>query len=73
MWEAADADEAPKGVTTCLHRGALAAGNSDTHSQLRVWDCAPILVRRGRSLRDSFSLPSYVKEYGVCARRLSRR
>ena len=31
---------APRGVTTCLHRdGAmLCAGNSDAHSQLRIWD-----------------------------------
>jgi WD40 repeat protein len=52
-------NEPPLGVTTCLHRcdALLAAGNSDAHSQLRVWDvreptAGPI---------DRFSLPPYVK------------
>ena len=71
VWEAADADEAPKGVTTCLHRSGalLAAGNSDTHSQLRVWDLRANPQSDGdASLRDSFSLPSYVKGVRcVCA------
>ena len=62
LWEASDEEEAPKGVTTCLHRDGplLAAGNSDTHSQLRVWDLRANPNGDG-SLRDSFSLPPYVK------------
>ena len=65
MWEAEEAgggQPAPRGVTTCLHRqGALlCAGNSDSHSQMRIWDL------RGNphaedSLRDCFSLPPYVR------------
>lgn len=60
LWEAPD-DEgaAPAGMTTCVLRPAatnlLAAGNSDAHSQLRVWD-----VRHG-ALRERFSLPAYCK------------
>lgn len=52
-------DEAPSGVTTCLASFGswLAAGNTDSHSQLRVWD----LRAAGGRLRDRFSLPSYCK------------
>ena len=52
-------DEAPSGVTTCLASVGswLAAGNTDSHSQLRVWD----LRAAGGRLRDRFSLPSYCK------------
>ena len=59
LYEAPD-DEAPKGVTTCLLQdGAmLAAGNSDSHSQLRVWDVEAAGVD---GLKDRFSLPPYVK------------
>lgn len=46
-------------MTTCVLRPAatplLVAGNSDTHSQLRVWD-----VQRA-SLRERFNLPSHTK------------
>ena len=60
LFEAQD-EEAPKGMTTCMHRSGalLAAGNSDTHSQLRVWD-----LRGGGgadSLVERVSLPPYVK------------
>ena len=57
-FEAPD-DEPPNGMTTCLLRppatGLLAAGNSDTHSQLRIWDL------KAATLRDRFTLPAYCK------------
>eukprot|EP00966_Prymnesium_polylepis_P332648 7388132-Prymnesium_polylepis.1 len=55
-FEAPD-DQPPSGVTTCLQRtgGRLAAGNSDTHSQLRVWDLA------AGEMVDRFCLPPYCK------------
>lgn len=52
-------EEPPKGVTTCVLRPKgtplLAAGNSDNHSQLRVWDV------RTSSLLERFTLPAYTK------------
>ena len=50
-------EEPPTGFTTCLHRAStrLAAGNSDTHSQLRVWDLG------SGTLVDRFCLPPYCK------------
>ena len=68
LWEASDEEEAPKGVTTCLHRdGVLAADNNDSHSQLRIWDLRANPNEDG-SLRDCFSLPPYVKGVRcVCA------
>lgn len=62
VWEATEGgsgeQQAPHGVTTCIHRqdNLLCAGNSDTHSQLRIWDLGSV-----GSLRDCFSLPPYVK------------
>lgn len=52
----------PKGVTTCLHRQGplLCAGNSDTHSQLRIWDLRSNPHAQA-SMRDCFSFPAYVK------------
>ena len=52
-------EEPPAGLTTCVLRPPatplLAAGNSDTHSQVRVWDL------HAAKLRDRFTLPSYTK------------
>ena len=58
------------GVTANAWDGALlAAGNSDTHSQLRVWDLrANPQSDEDASLRDA-SRCRRMSEYGVCARR----
>lgn len=52
-------EEPPGGVTTCLAQlgTCLAAGNTDAHSQLRMWD----LRSAGAALRDRFNLPAYCK------------
>ena len=73
MYDAPDgASDAPKGVTTSLLRDGslIAAANSDSHSQLRIWD-----VRSGGSAagggggsRDRVSLPPYVKGVRCLAR-----
>lgn len=72
VWEADEQggeQQAPQGVTTCLHQqgSLLCAGNSDTHSQLRIWDLRSNPHSEG-SLRDCFSLPPYVKGVrSICA------
>ena len=47
--------EPPLGVTTCLSwgDGSLVAGNTFSHSQLRVWDT------RSAALVDRFNFPSF--------------